>query len=191
MMRKGYPATEVGSGSIITPWMMLYLNSTSNLPAPYSDPSSKFQLVLFTKNIQDSGEYDFLVYIELADYPTATPAVAEFLVTVEPCIVTSLQPPGDLNVTYTVSPMAQLKTIRYSFAQSPCSYSGTYTANITEGYFNAYLPFPTFIKQFESEPTMTVLSQDMTHVGNYTIEVCNVLGDRSASSACFNIYLSM
>ena len=54
--------------------------------------------------------------IELADYPTATPAIADFWVLIDPCIVTVLSSPADLNVTYWISPEAEMSTIDYNFA---------------------------------------------------------------------------
>ena len=172
MMKADSPTTEPGESSVVIPYMRLYLNETDNEDSPLQDASTVWELVLYTEDVLMRGEYEFLVYIELADYPTATPAVAEFLVSVDPCIVTSLEPPADLDVTYIISPEAELSTIEYNFAQSPCAYAGTYTATMTEGDLDWNVPFPTFLTQYEDEGVMTIYSRDELHVGNYTIEVC-------------------
>lgn len=52
---------------------------------------------------------------------------------IDPCNVTSFEPPADLNVTYYISAEAELSTIEFNFAQSPCSYGGVYTYEMTEG----------------------------------------------------------
>lgn len=116
MQWKDHPTSDVGSKSLVTPWIRLLLNETDNESNPYMDPSTVFELVVYSDTMRYRGEYEFLVHIELADYPTATPAVAEFLVSVDPCIVQSLVPPADLNVTYVVHPEAELMTIEYNFA---------------------------------------------------------------------------
>ena len=160
MMKVDSPTTEPGESSIVIPYMKLYLNETDNEDSPYSDASTVWELVLYTEDVLDRGEYEFLVYIELADYPTATPAIAEFLVSVDPCIVTSLVPPADLDVTYIISPEAELSTIEYNFAQSPCAYDGVYTATMTEGDLDWNVLFPSFLTQYEDEGVMTIYSRD-------------------------------
>ena len=150
--------------------MMLYLSDTENEESPQQDASTVWELVLYSEDMEDVGEYEFKVVVELANYPTSTPAVAEFSVIVDPCLVESLEPPADLSVTYYVTSTSELSTIQYNFAQSPCTYSGTYTATMTEGELGENEFFPSFLTQYETEPVMTIFSRDLENdIGNYTI----------------------
>ena len=87
MMKKDGPQIEPGQLSSWTPYMMLYLSDTENEESPQQDASTIWELVLYSENMEDVGEYEFKVVVELANYPTSTPAVAKFSVTVEPCLI--------------------------------------------------------------------------------------------------------
>ena len=96
--------------------MNLLMSHIENEADPLKYPSTVWQLVLYTEDILTTGEYQFQVVIELANYPTSTPAIADFAVIIDPCIVTELTAPADLNVTYWISPEAEMSTIEYNFA---------------------------------------------------------------------------
>ena len=150
-MKEDSPHTTPGQESAVIPYMMLYFNTTDAEDDDiYQDDSTTWELVLSSNDTLDRGEYNFLVYLALVDYPTSTPAVAEFLVSVDPCNVTSFEPPADLNVTYYISAEAELSTIEFNFAQSPCSYDGIYTYEMTEGDLDWNVQFPTFLTTYET-----------------------------------------
>lgn len=90
-------------------------------------------------------EYSLTLVVELIDWPTSTPSVTDFRVTINPCEVTSFEAPGDLNITYPLNVNSTLMTIEYNFAQAPCYYGGTYSARMTEGELDLYTLFPTFV----------------------------------------------
>ena len=45
--------------SIVIPYMKLYLNETENEDNPMQDPSSVWELVLYTEDVLDRGELEF------------------------------------------------------------------------------------------------------------------------------------
>ena len=100
---------------------------------PLRSGGTTFEFQLATSEAFERGEYSFTLHVELKDYPTSTPAKTTFLTAIDPCIITSLQAPANLNVTYLIEDPAVQQTVQFNFAQSPCAYGGTYTARMVEG----------------------------------------------------------
>ena len=47
-------------------------------------------------------EYELDLHVELVDYPTSTPSVVSFKAIVDPCVVTSYEPPEDIWLEYVI-----------------------------------------------------------------------------------------
>ena len=58
------------------------------------------------------------------------------------------------------------KTLDYTFTQTPCSYTGTYSMKQKNGS-----SLPDFINQLEYFPIFDIYTVDEGHVGNYTLTV--------------------
>ena len=120
----------------------------------YQDKKTDETIYRFVLNAESQdywNQYSFTLVVELPDWPTSTPAVTQFTVTINPCKVTSFEAPSALNVTYPLSLYSNQMTVEYSFAQAPCTYGGTYSASMTNGTLaNQYVLFPPFV---EVDPT--------------------------------------
>lgn len=85
---------------------------------------------------------------------------------IDPCEVVLFDPPADLDVTYTIEPESTLMAIEYNFAQSPCSYTGTYRASLLVANERS-TTLPSFITAYKDKPLLTVYTIDWDNVGTY------------------------
>lgn len=119
---------------------------------------------------------------------------------IDPCEVVWLGAPADLDATYTIQQETTLMAIEYNFAQSPCSYGGTYRATLETSGGQSTLP--TFIKAFREKPLLTVYTVDVTDAGEYQINLCHDLDKRQyataaplqkdlISTSCFSVRLEV
>lgn len=108
------------------------------------------------------------LYVGLEDYPSATKSRTDFKVTIHPCLVTSYNAPGDLIETYVIGSTSE--TIRFHYAQAPCSYEATYSLSMVDGSL-----LPKFIKSNDREPYLNIFTTSEEDKGYYEIKVTSVL----------------
>ena len=127
----------------------------------------KYEIYLDPTETLDLGKYSYGIVVEMTDYPSAdwgevTRSENPFYVKINPCLVTSLEPAAiPTQVQYHVG--NRLKSVSFSFAQSPCDYPASYEVSLASGS-----QAPSFIEQLERHPLFNLYTVDERHVGNYT-----------------------
>ena len=138
-------------------------NSASTVPKTY-----RFDVQ--TTNYASIGLHNLVLNVALKDYPTATVAKVPFIVNVNPCIVTSYQPPADYKWDYVVG--NKFANYIFNFMQTPCSYSQKFSATLANG--NA---LPKFMTVSPTDGYFRVYATNQTDVGNYEVEVTGQLNN--------------
>lgn len=101
-----------------------YPNGNPTLAFP-STPNA-YGIFVNTDNTDYLGERQMKLTVSLLNYPTATSAVVNFKIRIDPCVVTSYAAPAEMTISFTIgqTPMNAI----FNFVQGSCAYPATYRA---------------------------------------------------------------
>ena len=61
-----------------------------------------YELIIRTEDEHWTFEHELDLHVELVNYPDATPSKVSFKAIVDPCVVTSYEPPSDIELEYVI-----------------------------------------------------------------------------------------
>ena len=101
--------TEIDQHTIIRPY--LYFKTKAD---------GTYEFELYSDDEFWVGEHVLQLHVELENYPTATPSVVSFNAFMDPCAVTSYEPPADIDLEYKIG--TETMYYEFNYAQAPCLY---------------------------------------------------------------------
>ena len=124
-----------------------------------------FEVNILPTEFSHIGTYKVFLEFGLVDHSQTVKDQVNFDIIVNPCVITAIQTPSDIDVIYNIpSPMKQ---IFFNFNQVPdCGYNATYTSVQKNGTAT-----PDFIELASDRGYLTVYTKQPDYEDDYTVRI--------------------